>query len=154
MAAWLTVRGRDFVGSRELMAFDTWSDRISWRDYKGHHESRHRPDLVGIRADGRPVAFEVELAQKSVERLRPILHRHAVWRASGRTNGVWYVCEDEDGCARIKKVAAKAGYFRDGAGLVLELLATIEARAIEMREADPRAVGFRRPASHAVGDGG
>ena len=32
MAAWLTVRGREFKGGRELLEFDTWSDEISWQD--------------------------------------------------------------------------------------------------------------------------
>jgi hypothetical protein len=68
VAAWLTVRGREFIGGRELLGRDEWSDKIIWRDHKGQHDARHRPDLVGIRADGMPVAVEVELAQKSVER--------------------------------------------------------------------------------------
>lgn len=88
VAAWLTVRGREFIGARQLEAFDHWSDKISWWDYRSHHESRHRPDLVGIRADGRPVAVEVELTPKSIERLRGILRMHAVWRHAGMTNGV------------------------------------------------------------------
>ncbi len=148
MAAWLTVRGREFIGGRELLAFDTWSDEISWRDHKGHHDSTHRPDLVGIRLDGRPIAVEVELAPKSVERLRAILSRHAMWRASGKTNGVYYICGDEDGRQRIKK-AAKTGrtFTSDALGLTVELLETINQQAIEMREADPTAVGFRRSAA-------
>ncbi len=72
---------------------------------------------------------------------------HAVWRAAGKTNGVCYICGDEDGRERIKK-AAKTGrtYTADALGLTVELLDTIKAPAIEMRDADPRAVGFRRPA--------
>jgi hypothetical protein len=118
MAAWLTVRGREFIGGRELLERDGWSGEISWWDYNGHHESRHRPDLVGIRADGRSVAVEVELASKSVERLRAILYRHAVWRAAGKTNGAWYICGDEEGRERIKKAAKTARSFTpDAVGL-------------------------------------
>lgn len=40
------------------------------------------------------------------------------------------------------------GSFRyDDLGLTLVLLDTIKQQAIEMREADPYAVGFRRPAA-------
>jgi hypothetical protein len=135
-------------GGRELLTSDTWSDPISWHDHKGHHDSTHRPDLVGIRADGRPVAVEVELAQKSVERLRAILYRHAVWRASGKSNGVYYICSDEDGCRRIQTAAASGRSFRsDALGLTVELLDTIKKQALEVREADPCAVGLRRPAA-------
>ena len=131
MAAWLTVRPREFKGSRELLAFDTWSDTISWWDHKGHHESRHRPDLVGFRLDGRPIAVEVELAPKSIERLRGILFRHAVWRHAGKSNGVYYVCGDEDGLKRIRKAANTGRAFRyDDLGLTLELLDTIKLQAV------------------------
>ena len=34
-AAWLTVRGREFKGGRELLEFDAWSGEISWQDHKG-----------------------------------------------------------------------------------------------------------------------
>lgn len=108
MAAWLTLRPREFKGSSELNAWDTWAGKISWRDYKRCYESRHRPDLVGFRLDGRPVGVEVELAPKSTARLRAILQMHASWRASGRTNGVLYVCGDEQGRERITKAAASA----------------------------------------------
>ena len=148
MAAWLTVRPREFKGSRELLAFDTWSDTISWWDHKGHHESRHRPDLVGFRLDGRPIAVEVELAAKSIERLRAILYRYVVWRHAGKSNGVHYICGDEDGLKRIEKAAKTGRTFRyDDVGLTLVLLDTIKQQAIEMREADPYGVGFRRPAA-------
>ena len=151
MAAWLTVRPREFKGSRELLAFDTWSDTISWWDRKGHHESRHRPDLVGFRLDGRPIAVEVELAPKSIERLRAILYRHVVWRHAGKSNGVHYICGDEDGLKRIDKAAKTGRTFRyDDLGLTLVLLDTIKQQAIEMREGDPTAVGFRRRAARSA----
>lgn len=148
MAAWLTLRGREFLGSPELLAWDSWSDEIFWTDHKGLHESRHRPDLVGISPDGRPIAVEVELAPKSIARLGGILYRHAVWRGSGKTNGVWYVCGDENGCERIKKAATTGNWFTAAAvGLTVVLLDTIRAQAIEMREEDPQGAGFRRAAA-------
>jgi hypothetical protein len=148
MAAWLTLRGREFKGGRELLEFDTWSGEISWQDHRGFHDSKHRPDLVGFRVDGRPVAVEVELAPKSMERLRGILFRHAVWRHAGKSNGVYYVCGDDDGLTRIKKAANTGRTFRyDDLGLTLLLLETIKQQAIEMRQADPTAVGVRRLAA-------
>jgi hypothetical protein len=154
MAAWLTLRPREFKGSRELLEFDEWSDKISWWDHKGHHESRHRPDLVGFRLDGRPIAIEVELAPKSIERLRGILNRHVVWRHAGKSNGVHYICGDEHARERIEKAAKTGRTFRyDDLGLRLMLLDTIKKQAIEMREADPTPVGVRRPTAHAVGHG-
>jgi len=154
MAAWLTVHPREFKGSRELLEFDEWSGKIAWWDHKGHHESRHRPDLVAIRLDGRPIAVEIELAPKSIERLRGILRRHAVWRHAGKSNGVHYICGDENARERIRTAAKTGRTFRyDDLGLRLMLLDTIKAEAIEMREADPCAVGFRRRAADAVGHG-
>jgi hypothetical protein len=119
---------------------------MSWWDHKGHHESRHSPDLVGFRLDWRPIAVEVELAPKSIERLRAILYRHVVWRHAGKSNGVHYICRGEDALKRIEKAAKTGRTFRyDDLGLTLVLLDAIKQQAIEMREADPCAVGFRRP---------
>jgi hypothetical protein len=51
---------------------------------------------------------------------------------------------------RIEKAAKTGWTFRyDGLGLTLLLFETIKTEAIEMRDADPTAVGFRRPAAHA-----
>jgi hypothetical protein len=154
VAAWLTVRGREMIAGRELLGRHDWSAEINWRDHKGQHTSGHRPDLVGVRDDRRPVAIEVELAQKSVERLQAILRLHAAWRAAGKTNGVQYVCGDMDGCERIATVAAAAGSFSaDDPGLRVRLLATITTEAIEAREARRSESGFRRPGAHSVGHG-
>jgi hypothetical protein len=117
----LSVRGHaGWRGGRERPGR---SDKISWWDRKGHHESRHRPDLVGFRLDGRPIAVEVELAPKSIERLRAILYRHVVWRHAGKSNGVHYICGDEDGLKRIEKAATTGRTFRyDDLGLTVVLL--------------------------------
>ncbi|MBV9364917.1 MAG: hypothetical protein JOY89_11810 [Solirubrobacterales bacterium] len=87
-------------------------------------------------------------APKSIERLRGILFRHAVWRHAGKSNGVHYICGHEDGLKRIRKAANTGRAFRyDDLGLTLILLDTIKQQAIEMREADPTAVGVHRPAA-------
>jgi hypothetical protein len=134
-AAWLTARGRELLGGRELLDDPAWSDEIYWQDYKGAHTSGHRPDLVGILPTGGHVALEVELAQKSVPRLKAIIFLHAKWRAAGATGGVIYICEDQDGCDRIRRIAEGTGLLAtNGAGLRIELLATIKAQAVEACE--------------------
>jgi hypothetical protein len=89
---------------------------------------------------------EVELAPKSIERLRGILRRHVAWRYAGKSNGV--ICGDEHAMERVEK-AAKTGrtFTYDDVGLTLILLDTIKEQAIEMREADPTPIGVRRPAA-------
>jgi len=126
VAAWLTLRGHQFLGDRELLDDRGWSGEISWRDHKGAHVSRHRPDLIAIASTGARIAVEVELAQKSVERLRAIITMHACWRAAGTTGGVIYVCRDQDGCDRVNRV--------DGRGLRIELVETIKRQTIEACE--------------------
>lgn len=71
-----------------------------------------------------------------------------MWRYAGKSNGVHYICGDEHARERIEKAAKTGRTFRyDDLGLRLILLDTIKAQAIEMREADPTAVGFRRTAA-------
>jgi hypothetical protein len=152
-AAWLTARGHEFSGARELLENGVWSGQISWRDRGGYREATHRPDLVAHRNGGH-VALEIELAKKSAERLRAILGRHLVWRSVGATGGVVYVCRDVDGCRRIRTVGADIGFVGARHGLRVELLDAIKMQAVEAREANQRAFGFRRPAAHAVGHGG
>jgi hypothetical protein len=48
VAAWLMLRGHQFLGDHELLDDRGWSGEISWRDYKGVHVSRHRPDLIEL----------------------------------------------------------------------------------------------------------
>jgi hypothetical protein len=152
MAAWLGLRGHRFLGDRELLEDRAWSGEISWHDRKGYHDAHHRPDLVGTHKEGWHTPIEVELAQKSIERLRAILGMHASWRAYRRTGGVIYVCGNQDGCDRVKRVAEKSGSFPAGSiGLRIELLDTIEREAIQMSEQSraarsSRSVGDLQPA--------
>jgi hypothetical protein len=127
MAAWVKLRGHDLIGARELLERDAWSGEIRWWDHSGYKKAKHRPDLVVRRSTGGQVAIEVELTKKSVERLRAILYRHAVWRSAGQTGGVCYVCPDQDACERIKKHAADVGLFAGGR-LRLELLDAVKAQ--------------------------
>ena len=130
VAAWLTTRGREIQGPREVLADPSWTGRLRWHDRNGFHRVGHRPDLAWL-VDGQRVAIEVELVQKSIARLRAILELHAHWRASGKSAGVIYVCADEPGCARIRKRAAEAGLHPGkGGGLRVEPLETIKVAAV------------------------
>ena len=65
-----------------------------------------------------------------------------------RATAFHYICGHEDGLKRIRKAANTGRAFRyDDLGLTLILLDTIKQQAIEMREADPTAVGVHRPAA-------
>jgi hypothetical protein len=132
-AAYLQLRGRTFLGDRELLDQPGFSGRISWTDAKGHHAAGHRPDLVGLFPDGRPVALEVELTQKSLTRLRAILTLHARWRAEGRTSGVLYVCRDQDLAERITS-AARAVNGHDLPGVAVRLLDELRRLSTEADE--------------------
>jgi hypothetical protein len=131
VAAWLTVRGREMQGCREVEADPTWRGGVRWHDGKGAHRSAHRPDLA-VLLDGVRFGVEVELARKSVERLKAIVGLHARWRAGGQCGGVIYVCADEAGSARVRDIARERGLSTGrGGGLRIELLESIkrEARA-------------------------
>jgi hypothetical protein len=147
VAAWLTARGREIQGSREVLADPSWTGKLRWHDRNGFHRVGHRPDLAWL-IHGQRVAIEVELAQKSIARLRAILSLHATWRAAGRSAGVIYVCADEHGCAHIRKRAAEAGLRPGKGGLRVEPLETMEAAAVaaSFSHRDAAAAdGFYRP---------
>lgn len=132
-AAWLTVRGHDFLGAREVLEDDRYAGEISWRDRRGYNASSHRPDLVA-RPSLAGVAIEVELAKKSTERLRAVLSRYAVWRYA-RGSAVMYICADDEICQRVRTVGADVGITIDDAWLRVDLLQTIKAQAYADYEA-------------------
>jgi hypothetical protein len=86
VAAWLTARGREIQGSREVLADPSWTGTLRWHDHNGVHRIGHRPDLAWL-IDGQRVVIDVELAQKSIARLRAILELHAGWRATASQPG-------------------------------------------------------------------
>ncbi len=132
-AAWLAVRGHDFLGPRELLEDARWAGEISWRDRRGYKTSSHRPDLVA-RPSRAGVAIEVELAKKSSERLRAILWRYAI-RRSTKGSAVMYICTDDELCQRVRRVGAEVGLTPKGGWLRVELLDTIKAQACAGYEA-------------------
>ena len=128
VAAWLTVRGHDFLGSRQLLEDARYAGEISWRDRRGYNTSSHRPDLVA-RPSGGGVAIEVERAKKSAARLRAILSRYAIWRST-KGSAVMYVCADDELCQRVRRVGAEVGLTPGRGGLRVELLDTIKEQAL------------------------
>jgi hypothetical protein len=69
VAAYLTLRGRGWLGERALRREERWRVPVIWPASR----SSHRPDLVVLREDG-PLAIEVELTLKTPRRLRANLH--------------------------------------------------------------------------------
>jgi hypothetical protein len=63
-AAWLTVRGREYLGPQELISSTEWAHPLHWQDRSGVKRSGHRPDRVGFLPSGKRVAVEVELVAK------------------------------------------------------------------------------------------
>jgi hypothetical protein len=127
-AAWLALRNREFLGPRELLTDPRWSGGLEWRDRTGLKRVGHRPDFVGIVGESR-IAIEVELAVKSRSRLESILSLHLAWVASYKTDGVTYICGDEEACRRIERVGDRVGLYRSDKRLRIELLETIKAQA-------------------------
>jgi hypothetical protein len=128
VAAWLTARGREMLGPRELLIDDSWSGELS--GLAGPRRTMHRPDLIGVVPTRRPAAIEVELRRKSKPRLRAILDLHARWIATGRSGACVYVCGDAAMRELVTSQAALAGLRLEDGGLRIELLETIKRLAL------------------------
>lgn len=153
-AGWLTVRGRSFLGQREVLSRPEWSGQLHWQDRNSFKRSGHRPDLVAWR-DSSTFAIEVELAGKSRPRLDAILKLHDDWILGGNTGGVIYICGDEQGQRRVERSANRVAPF--GRKLRLELLDTIKEQTVAAYEASRsgRAAGASAaPAPMLRGHGG
>ncbi len=124
-AAWLTVRGRAFLGPRELLVEPGWSGRLELTHRISGRQLGHRPDLVGLLDDGR-IAVEVELAAKSKRRLDAIIRLHRAWLRDKKTTGIVYICGSEEGRRRIRRANQRADVM-PGYSLGIELLDTIKA---------------------------
>jgi hypothetical protein len=134
VAAWLTVRGRDLVGPRELIANRSWQGEV--KAAPGSRRLVHTPDLIGIVPGRRPAAIEVELARKSKARLRAILALHYRWIASGKTGACMYICGNTDVHKLVIAQAEQVGLRAADGSLRVEMLETVkelvrvEARAV------------------------
>jgi hypothetical protein len=152
VAAYLTVRGREFLGPRELLDDPYWSGDLFWRDRHSFKRSGHRPDLVGVLGGGH-IGIEVELAPKSTARLTVILQMHHAWAVARKTDATIYICADQTGADRIHRVACNNALIdRDGSRwLDIRLLETVKAQTVagaqEARAArSSRSAGELQPA--------
>jgi hypothetical protein len=125
-AAWMTVRGRNYLGPRELLVDTEYSGRLDLLHRISGRPLGHRPDFVGLN-NGNRIAIEVELAAKSKPRLDSILRMHRDWIAAGKTNGLVYICGNEEGRRRIERANGRVNVM-PGYSLRIELLDTIKAQ--------------------------
>jgi hypothetical protein len=130
-AAWLSVRGRDWRGQREVLTDAELKGEIEWRTRAGTRRAGHRPDLA-VRIPAGLVAVEVELERKAGNRLGAILSLYARWLAEDRLTGVIYVCADQTRAESITAAAAHAELPDDG--LRAELLDDVPTQAIGGRK--------------------
>jgi hypothetical protein len=139
-AAWLSARGRELLGSRQLLVNDFWRAELAWQDRSGSHRRTHRPDLAGGRDAASLLPIEVELTNKSKARLRSVLALHAAWIAAGKTGAVIYVCGRRSLAERVRAQGADVGLNPDGGQrrktLRVELLEDICVEAIAARAED------------------
>jgi hypothetical protein len=143
VAAWLTVRGRDLVGPRELIGDQSWQGEV--KAVPGSRRLVHTPDLVGMVPGRRPAAIEVELARKSKARLRVILGLHSRWIASGKTGACVYICGNTDVYKLVVAQAEHVGLSAADGSLRVEMLETIK----ELVRDEARAVPRRTPLAKA-----
>jgi hypothetical protein len=129
-AAWLSVRGRDWRGPREVLGDAQLKGEIQWRTGAGMRRAGHRPDLV-VHIPAGVVAVEVELQRKASARLSAILSLYGRWLVEDRITGVIYVCADEAGAERINAAATSSGLPDDA--LRTELLESVRDQAVKGR---------------------
>ena len=129
-AAWATVRGRRYLGPRELLNDPEWSGELMWTDRHSTKRSGHRPDLIAFLDDDRAIPIEVELANKSKTRLDAILNLHVGWLVARKSNALIYICGDQEGYRRIERAAEKVGLVTTEGLLRLEMLDTIKDQTI------------------------
>lgn len=123
-AAWMTLRGRSFLGPRELLVDSAWSGRLELTHRVSGRPLGHRPDFVAL-MDGGPIAVEVELAPKSKQRLEAILRLYRDWIRDKKTSSVVYICGDEEGRQRIERADRRVNVI-PGYRMRIELLGTIK----------------------------
>lgn len=147
-AAWLTIRGRSYLGPREILDDPVWSGQLNWLDRHSSKRSGHRPDLVGF-LSGMAIAIEVELAPKSKPRLNAILQLHLGWIAARKTHAVIYICSDQEGCRRIEKAGERIGLYSSDGLFRIEPVDTIKAETVAAFERT-RTPGERTPAEQTA----
>jgi hypothetical protein len=129
VAAYLTLREREWISERTLRRDEAWRIPVVWPGSRG----THRPDLVSV-VDSRPVAIEVELTLKAPRRLRAILLGYEAAIAGGRFSGVTYIAGDEAVMAGVRRAASIAGL---GDRLAVLRLEAVQTRARELAGEKP-----------------
>ena len=104
-AAWLSVRGREWRGPREVLADPRLKGELEWLTGTAGGASGHRPDLAVVMPTGM-VAIEVELQRKADKRLRAILGLYGQWLTERQITGLIYVCRDDAVAKRIREIGS------------------------------------------------
>ena len=125
-AAWLTVRGAEWRGPREVLADPELKGELEWQTRAGWRQATHRPDLALVIPSG-SVVVEVELQQKAKTRLGAVMSMYRRWLEQSQIAGIVYVC-------RSQKLADKVGAHGLEAGIAssamrIELLESVQAEA-------------------------
>jgi hypothetical protein len=130
-AAWLTARGRELIGPRQLLVQSAWRGELNFKERGELRRRGHRPDLVIRLSDGAELPIEVELTEKSSARLPAVLKLHREWVLAGKSAGVVYVCGTDDIARRVTADGQQAGLSVERGTMRVELLETIQRQAVE-----------------------
>lgn len=130
MAAYLTVRGREMIGPRELLVDERWVGELSWQEHGETRRRRHRPDFIASGADERQIAVEVELTPKSPARLRSVLRMYLAWLSEGKVDSLLYLVGSPRERRQLQAEAPKVGLER-GERFGIQDLADITQRLRE-----------------------
>lgn len=137
-AAWLTARGRDMIGPREILKVREWRGDLVWHEHGETRRRGHRPDLAGRLPSGEVLPIEVELSEKSPARLAAVLGLHASWIRDQRTPAVVYICGTSEVADSVRVAAAGSGLTETVGTIRIELLETIRRQAIDARAVTAR----------------
>ena len=114
VCAWLHVRGREYLGGRQIGDdLDFWERQVTYRDHRGTAHVAHRPDL-GLWWGEKPAAIELELVGHIPRpRLLGILRMYAeLTEEDGPLAFVLYVTTNPNVAERVQSVAEKAHLYQ------------------------------------------
>jgi hypothetical protein len=132
-AAWLTARGREMIGPREILKRREWLGDLVWHEHGETRRRGHRPDLAGRLPSGETLPIEVELSEKSGPRLAAVLGLYASWIRDQRTPAVIYICGTSDVADRVRATANEIGLSERAGTIRIELLDTMREQALHAR---------------------
>jgi hypothetical protein len=132
-AAWLTARGREMIGPREILKRWDWRGELLWHEHGETRRRSHRPDLAGRLPSGEVLPIEVELSEKSAGRLAAVLGLYASWIRDQRTPAVIYICRTSEVADCVRAAGRVAGLTENAGTIRIELLDTIRRQASDAR---------------------